>query len=228
MESDIDIDALRAYLVSIFPENKDSDFTYEGFKLNTNAELVGKYGNFFNRTLNMINKNFEGKLGIDFSDIKENLNENDREMIEAIETLPDEIGKLFAKTEFRAAYKEIMRFASIGNTYLEKSAPWTLIKNGNLDEAKKVLYLCLNMAKALAIVASPIMPNRTAEIWSEQLNFSGRPDDANQWQEASKIDISKAHKVNLPKPLFARLDDETIERYKQELSKPFDIKDLKK
>ena len=156
------------------------------------------------------------------------MNENDREMIEAIETLPDEIGKLFAKTEFRAAYKEIMRFASIGNTYLEKSAPWTLIKNGNLDEAKKVLYLCLNMAKALAIVASPIMPNRTAEIWSEQLNFSGRPDDANQWQEASKIDISKAHKVNLPKPLFARLDDETIERYKQELSKPFDIKDMKK
>ena len=228
MESDIDIDALRAYLVSIFPENKDSDFTYEGFKLNTNAELVGKYGNFFNRTLNMINKNFEGKLGIDFSDIKDNLNENDREMVEAIETLPDEIGKLFAKTEFRAAYKEIMRFASIGNTYLEKSAPWTLIKNGNLDEAKKVLYLCLNMAKALAIVASPIMPNRTAEIWSEQLNFSGRPDDANLWQEASKIDISKAHKVNLPKPLFARLDDETIERYKQELSKPFDIKDLKK
>ena len=227
MDSDVDIDALRAYLVSIFPENKDSDFTYEGFKLNTNAELVGKYGNFFNRTINMINKNFGGELGIDFDDIKNNLDENDKEMVDAIENCPKTIGDLFQKTEFRAGYKEILRFASIGNTYLEKTAPWSLIKNEKFDDAKKVLYLCLNMAKSLAIVASPIMPNRTAEIWSEQLNFSGRPDDANNWAEASKINIPKTHKINLPKPLFARLDDETIERYKVELAKPFDIKDLK-
>lgn len=227
MDSDIDIDALRAYLVSIFPENKDSDFAYEGFKLNTNAELVGKYGNFFNRTLNMINKNFGGTLAIDFDDVKDNLNENDKEMVEAIETLPNQIGDLFAKTEFRMAYKEIMRYASIGNTYLEKSAPWTMIKNGDLESAKKVLYLCLNMAKSLAIVASPIIPNKTAEIWSEQLNFAGRPDAEDMWQDACKINIKKDHKVNTPKPLFARLDDDIIEKYKQELSVPFDIKDLK-
>lgn len=217
MDSDVDIDALRAYLVSIFPENKDSDFTYEGFKLNTNAELVGKYGNFFNRTLNMINKNFAGELGIDFEDIKDSIDENDQEMINAISSCPETIADLFEKTEFRAAYKEILRFASIGNTYLEKTAPWTLIKNGDLDSAKKVLYLCLNMAKALAIVANPIMPTRTAEIWSEQLNLSGTPADSGIWEDASKINISKSHKVNLPKPLFARLDDETIERYKTEL-----------
>ncbi len=218
LNSDVDIDALRAYLVSIFPENKDSDFTYEGFKLNTNAELVGKYGNFFNRTLNMINKNFSGELGIDFDDIKNNLDENDNEMVRAINTCPEEIARLFAETEFRAGYKEILRFASIGNTYLEKTAPWTLIKNGDIDSAKKVLYLCLNMAKALAIVASPIMPNRTAEIWTEQLNFNGNPADEGNWKDASKINIAKTHKVNLPKPLFARLDDETIERYKTELA----------
>lgn len=219
IDSDIDIDALRAYLVSIMPENKDSDFSYEGFKLNTNAELVGKYGNFFNRTLNMINKNFAGSLGIDFEDIKEGLDDNDREMLEAISTLPRQIGELFEKTEFRAAYKEIMRFASIGNTYLEKTAPWTLIKNGDIESAKKVLYLCLNMARSLAIVASPIMPNRTAEIWTEQLAFVGSPDAADKWEEASKISVEKTHKVNLPKPLFARLDDEIIERYKEEFKK---------
>lgn len=218
MESDIDIDSLRAYLVSIFPENKDSDFTYEGFKLNTNAELVGKYGNFFNRTLNMINKNFSGNLDIEFEDIKNILDDNDKEMIEAIQTLPDQIGELFAKTEFRTAYKEIMRFASIGNTYLEKQAPWTLIKNGDVDNAKKVLYLCLNMAKSLAIVGSPIMPNKTAEIWTEQLNFEGSPAEPNMWQEASKINIKKTHKVNLPKPLFARLDDEAIENLKAQFA----------
>ena len=217
MNSDVDIDALRAYLVSIFPENKDSDFVYEGFKLNTNAELVGKYGNFFNRTLNMINKNFAGELGIDFDYIKDNLDENDKEMVEAIKSCPNIIADLFSKTEFRAAYKEILRFASIGNTYLEKTAPWSLIKNGDLESAKKVLYLCLNMAKSLAIVANPIMPNRTTEIWTEQLALPGTPAESGIWEESSKINIQKSHKINLPKPLFARLDDETIERYKTEL-----------
>lgn len=216
LESDIDIDSLRAYLLSIFPENKDSDFSYEGFKLNTNAELVGKYGNFFNRTLNMINKNFGGKIGIDFEEIKDKLDENDKEMMDAISTCPTTIAELFKQTEFRAAYKEIMRFASIGNTYLEKTAPWSLIKNGDVESAKKVLYLCLNMAKSLAIVGSPIMPTKTAEIW-EQLGFSGHPDDNGLWREATKIDLPKSHKINTPKPLFMRLDDETIERYKKEL-----------
>ncbi len=218
-DSGIDVDALRAYLVSVFPENKDSDFTYEGLKSNTNSELVGKYGNFFNRTLNMINKNFGGELGIDFDMIKNNLDENDKEMIDAIHTCPETIANLFSKTEFRAGYKEIMRFASIGNTYLEKTAPWSLIKNGDIDGAKKVLYLCLNMAKALAIVASPIMPNKTSEIWSEQLNLQGHPNDADMWEEASKISIAKDHKINLPKPLFARIDDEMIEKYKEHFSK---------
>ena len=78
---------------------------------------------------------------------------------------------MFSKTEFRAGYKEIMRFASIGNTYLEKTAPWNLIKNGEVEKARKVLYLCLNMAKSLAIVASPVIPNRTAQIWREQFYF---------------------------------------------------------
>ena len=203
-------------MLSIFPENKDSDFSYEGFKLNTNAELVGKYGNFFNRTLNMINKNFAGEIGIDFNDIKDKLDENDKEMVEAISSCPQTIAELFKQTEFRAAYKEIMRYASIGNTYLEKTAPWSLIKNGDIESAKKVLYLCLNMAKSLAIVGSPIMPTKTAEIW-EQLGFDRRPDENGRWIEASKIDVTKTHKINSPKPLFMRLDDETIERYKKEL-----------
>ena len=81
------------------------------------------------------------------------------------------------------------------------------------------------MAKSLAIVASPIMPSKTAEIWTEQLSFTGSPADAENWQDACKINISKSHKTGLPKPLFARIDDEMIEKYKQELSVPFDIKD---
>ena len=226
LDSDIDIDTLRAYLVTVFPENKDSDFKWEDYKGNTNSELVGKFGNFFNRTLNMIWKNFAGELNFELTDEVE-LNEFDNEMIEAIKTYPETIKQALQKTEFRDAYKQIMNFASVGNTYLEKTAPWTLIKNGEIDQAKKVLYLCLNMAKALCIVANPILCNRTQEIWTEQLNFEGAPNEVGGWDKAKEINVPKTHKTNAPKPLYARIDDERLEALKEHFSKPFDVSTLK-
>ena len=226
LDSDIDIDSLRAYLVTVFPESKDSDFKWEDFKGNTNSELVGKFGNFFNRTLNMIWKNFDGQLNFALTKDVE-LNDFDKEMIDAIQNYPKQIKDIFQNTEFRNAYKHIMTFASVGNTYLEKTAPWTLIKNGQIEEAKKVLYLCLNMAKSLCIVANPILCNKTKEIWTQQLNFKGLPNDKGIWDNACEIDVKKEHKINAPKPLYARIDDDELEKLKEHFSKPFDINSLK-
>lgn len=242
LTSDIDIDTLRAYLVTVFPENKDSDFKWEGYRDVVNADLVGKFGNFFNRCLNMIYKNFEGRLDFEFDgEIKnaiENkeyeklsnfgLNEFDVEMIKAIQEYPNLISDLFSKTEFIKAYKEIMNFASVGNGYIEKSAPWSLIKNGDMDNAKKVLYLCLCMAKSLCICAAPIIPNRATEIWQEQLNFTGAPTDENVWAKAGKIDIKKTHQTLSPKPLFARVDDEILAKRKEEFEQTINLKDYLK
>ena len=120
-----------------------------------------------------------------------------------------------------------MKFASIGNTYLEKTAPWSLIKQEKFDEVRKILYICLNMAKALAIVANPIIPTRTQEIWSEQLNFDGELAGGVDFMEACNVNIAKTHKTNAPKPLYARVDDERLEALKAELSEPFDLNSLK-
>ncbi len=226
LSSDIDMDTLRAYLVSVFPEAKDADFKWSEYKDIVNADLVGKFGNFFNRTLNMIWKNFAGDLNFEItSDIV--LDENDKEMLEAIKNMPKEIAKNYSETEFRLAYKNIMKFASIGNTYLEKTAPWSLIKQEKFDEVRKILYICLNMAKALAIVANPIIPTRTQEIWSEQLNFDGELAGGVDFMEACNVNIAKTHITNAPKPLYARVDDERLEALKAQLCEPFDLNSLK-
>ena len=225
MDSDIDIDTLRAYLVSVFPEAKDSDFKWADYKDVVNADLVGKFGNFFNRTLNMIYKNFNGEMNFNLEGVE--LDENDKVMIDAIENMPNEIAENYRDTEFRQAYKNIMKFASVGNQYLEKTAPWTLLKQERVEEVKKILYICLNMAKALCIVANPIIPTKTQEIWTEQLNFEGVLNGEVMFEEANKVNIKKEHKTNAPKPLFARVDDERLEKLKEELSVPFDLNSLK-
>lgn len=225
LTSDIDIDTLRAYLVTVFPENKDSDFKWDGFKDVVNADLVGKFGNFFNRSLNMIWKNYQGKLDYELGN---NLDENDVEIINAIKTYPEKIKKLLQKTEFREAYREIMNYASVGNQYIEKTTPWTLLKNGEIEKNKKVLYLCLNLAKSLAIVAHPIIPFRTEQIWREQLNFTKDITGLNIWEDANKIDIPKYHIILPPKPLFARIDKEVLDKYIHEFNQLIDLKKLVK
>ena len=226
LSSDIDIDTLRAYLATVLPEHKDSDFRWEGYRDNTNSEIVGKFGNFFNRTLNMIWKNFEGKLDIDINCITPN--EQDEVVLNAIQTYPGKIAALFEKAEIRAAYKTIMEYASIGNVYLERTAPWTHIKNGNIDECRKILYLCLCLAKSLAIVASPILPISTQKIWSEQLGFDGDCAASGMWQLASKVDVSKNHQTKKPMPLYARIDDERLCDLKNQLTSGVELKELLK
>ena len=221
---EIDIDALRAYLTTIIPENKDTDYKWEDYKNNCNSELVGKYGNLFNRTLNMIKNYFGGKLDINFDDVKNNLNENDAEIVNAIKNMPDTIAKSFDKTEIRDAYRLIMQYATIGNGYLEKSAPWQLMKQENkINDAKKVLYLCLNLCASLCIVASPIIPQKVKELWQNQIGLSGDPTANDMWEKSKEFLIEKNHTIKGVSPIFERVDQEKLEKLKAILSEPYDI-----
>ncbi len=221
-ENDIDIDTMRAYLTTVIPETRDSDFKWESFKDNTNAELVGKLGNLFNRTINMIQKNFGGKLNFELNDSVK-LNEYDKALLEKIKTAPQDIADSFEKAELREAYKKIMAYASAGNLYLEQTAPWQLVKQEKMDEVAKVLYLCLNLCASLAIVASPIMPNKMKDIWQNQIGLSGDPTANDMWDKASELLITKDHVCLKPAPLFERLDDEKLEKIKEIFSVPYDF-----
>lgn len=223
LDSDIEIDVLRSYLTTIIPETKDSDYKWEGFKATTNSELIGKLGNFFNRTLNLIWKDFEGRLeqgpvsGLDI---------NDEHMIESIGREPSAIGDLYFKAEFREAYKRIMQYASIGNVYLDRKAPWKLMKEGKRDEARKSLYLALNLCKSLAIVASPILPESMQRLWTEQLNLPGLLSTPRMWEESDKVDIRQDHAINKPSPLYKQIDDARLEALQAHFSKTHSLEQL--
>ncbi len=221
LTSDVEVDSLRGYLASILPENKDSDWKWDEYKNSTNSDLVGKLGNFFNRTINMIYKNFPSGLDFGAEDLKD-LNEEDNTIIAAIKEEPTKISSLFASIELREAFKQVIALSSVGNVYLEHSAPWSMIKNGDMESAKKVLYLCLNLCKALAVLADPFVPFKMAEAWS-QLNFNGKVDDEGRLLNLGKIDVEKGHVVNAPAPLFRRIDDDYLNKLKEEFSEPYDL-----
>jgi len=224
-ENNIDIDALRAYLTTIIPENRDTDYKWEDYKNNCNSELVGKFGNLFNRTLNMIKNYFSSTIDINFDDIKDNLNDFDKETIDAIKSMPNKIADAYEKAELREAYKLIMNYATIGNGYIEKSAPWALVKQEKMFEAKKVLYIALNLCASLCIVSSPIIPQKTEELWKNQIGLSGSPCDNDIWDKSTRFNIEKNHIIKDVKPLFERIDNTRLEEIKAILSEPYEIAD---
>lgn len=224
LDSDIEIDALRGYLMSIMPETKDSDWKWEEFKNNTNSELIGKFGNFFNRTINLLYKNFPN-LDVDFNSITE-LDDLDKHIIESLETISTNVVENYKNIKFRDAYKQLMSLAIEANTYLEHKAPWTLIKNEKMEEAKKVLYICLNICKSLAILGSPIMPSKMQEVWANQLCFAGKVDEKGNISNVGKITVEKNHKVGEPKPLFRRIDDDYLANLTEHFSNSLDIATL--
>ena len=223
-DENIDIDTLRAYLTTIIPENRDTDFKWEDFKNNTNSELVGKFGNLFNRSLNMVKNYFNGQINYDYKKTN-SFNDNDLEIMQAINTYPEKIAKAFDSVELRDAYKLIMQYTTVGNGYIEKSAPWALIKQEKYDEAEKVLFFALNLCASLCIVASPIIPQKTNELWTNQLNLKGSPTKNDFWQNATKFNIKKGHKIGEISPIFERIDNDKLSKIKEIMSMPFDIND---
>ena len=221
----IDIDTLRAYLATIIPENRDTDFKWEDFKNNCNSELVGKFGNLFNRSLNMVKSYFGGTLNLPLPAESE-LNDLDKEILQAIKEYPQKISEAFEKAELREAYKLVMSYATVGNGYVEKSAPWALMKQEKSAEAQKVLRLALNLCASLCVVASPFIPQKVKTLWQDQLALPGDPTSPDFWQNASKLNIPTPHTIGTPQPIFERFDDAKLKELRDFMSTPFDIKEF--
>ncbi|OUJ19088.1 Methionyl-tRNA synthetase [Methanonatronarchaeum thermophilum] len=190
-----DPDAIRYYLTSIMPENKDSNFTWEGFQTKNNEELVSTYGNYVHRVLTLTENKLNGE-------IKTNKNEVDPEVQQKINETVEEAGKKIDNREFKKALEKIISLAAYGNTYLNQKEPW---KNNN---PSKTLYNCLNIVKTLAITTAPFMPNSSNQLWKTLNNNTSIHQQ--KWSEAKKpIKDTKIHK---PKPLFKKIENEEIEQ----------------
>ena len=55
-------DSIRYFLTTNAPENRDTDFSWREFISSHNAELLGAYGNFINRTLKFLEKSYDGQI----------------------------------------------------------------------------------------------------------------------------------------------------------------------
>ncbi len=185
------IDSLRYALAMNFPETRDSDFTWKDFQQRNNNELSAIFGNFVNRTLIFLHKNFEGKvpelsekytnLDRDWTDLAQAHNsgddvtememqfavkysENDLNLIRSLCTGVIKISELYGRYRFRDGITQTMNIARAANKYFNDEEPWKSAKSDK-DATAKTMYVCLQLVRSLAVVFAPILPFTSERIY---------------------------------------------------------------
>ena len=200
-------DVLRYVLTANAPETKDNNFTWKDFQERNNSELVGVYGNFVNRALQLTKKYWNGVV----PECGE-LTDYDKQTLEEFKDVKKKVEDLLNVFKFRDAQKEAMNLARIGNKYIADCEPWKVWKT-DPKRVETILYISLQLVANLAIAFEPFLPFSSAKL-RKMINIDGC-----DWNQLGATDLLKAgHQLNEPELLFEKIEDETIQHQLDKLA----------
>ncbi|EMA46766.1 methionine--tRNA ligase [Halococcus saccharolyticus] len=198
LDEGFDTDLYRYYVTTGTGFQQDVDFSWERFAERVNGELVGTLGNFCYRSLLFAHRNYDGTPAGDVSE----------EVTERIEDAIDDFAAGVDDYSIRAVGQAPVKLAQFGNEYIQGYEPW------NLDDPERgsVIRDCIQLAKAIAVLAEPVMPSTAERLWN-QLGESGSVHDAtlDAALEAPSADF------DAPEELFAKIDDDRVAELNEEL-----------
>lgn len=196
-------DMLRYALAVNLPETRDSDFYLKDFQARINNELADITGNFVNRTIAFIDKNF--KCTVPKSGAHDKL---DKEIIEAVKKAPDVVGEMFEHYNFREGLMEVMNLSRAANKYFNDSEPWKTLKS-NPERCSTTLNIAVQIVRSLAILLEPVVPVTSQKIWNLlNLDVSMREEG---WDSASEFRIKEGHGLSKPEILITKIEDKQID-----------------
>ena len=194
-------DAVRYFVLSNLPENKESNFTWERFVDVVNDELVANLGNFINRTLVFYQEKMGGKLRV----VK-----MEKWMKDAINEALVRTGNSLEKVEFsNAIHHGLMELARFSNRYFNEKEIWALIKSDR-KEAEQVMYNLLQLVEAFRILIAPFLPEAHEKLSKMLGRESLEPivgDDNNEWKFVEVKETKLSGEVEV---LFQKLDKEEV------------------
>lgn len=182
-------DGIRYFLIREIPFGDDGDFSEEALVERYNNELANNFGNFAQRTISFIWKNFDGKVP----------EGSPSQITSTIKDKIDKTEKLWKETRLRDGLEEILSISAIGNEYFQKQEPWKTIKEDK-EKAALCLYNCIQILKDLCILFYSIIPE-SCEKLAKQLNIEI------DWKNLGK-DLEPGHEIGKPEILFKKIQKE--------------------
>ena len=185
------VDPVRFYLMKEMVLGQDSNFSMDSFIKCYNSDLANDFGNLLSRVSNLVNKFYNGSLveGEDLSEGGLAIKKNAKETINEVSMLMDEM-------KINDAIERVLQFVRNVNKFLELTAPWKVVKT-DLKRAGRILFTAAESIRVIALLFSPIMPNRTKSV----LNILNSKNKAVYW---GGLEVNG--KIKTHEPLFPRIE----------------------
>ena len=221
------LDPFRYYLMREATYGQDADYSKRAMVQRINSDLANDLGNLLNRTIGMQKKYFDSKVVLN-----EVTDTFDAEIKALWEEVLVNVEKRMNEYQFSEALKEIWKFISRMNKYIDECEPWKLAKDeDSKDRLSTVMYNLVEGLYKIAALISPFMPDTAQKM----LNQLGLEVDA----EKMKLEDVKAWgaypvggKLNAAEPIFPRVEFEEVPKkeYNENLTieNPITIDDFSK
>lgn len=190
MLNKFDADSIRYFCIANGPEKRDSNFTFADYHAMHNGEIVNKFGNFVNRTLNY--KGLEGVLpgGV-----------LDEQIKQKIDATFEVVEQNILASNFRDALASVMELVEDANKYYDTKQPWVLKKQEDQTDFNNCIYTCVQIIANLSILLEPFMPFSAKKI-RDYLGINEV-----KWQ---RVEVECGKQFGTIEPLFTRLTDSDV------------------
>ena len=221
----------RYYLLSMRPEVSDTDFRWDDFQAKNNNELLSNLGNLINRVLVFSFKNFNGKVP-KFNPEKLTKDEDLKFLKDLLKSFNEYIS-LQKKPQIKDALRVLMEISTLGNGYLQLTAPWNLLKKNtpqyDEERAQTLFYVFMSLIRFIGALAEPFIPSFSAKLYEiMNIKYEGKEltviktvldyIEANKGKEETFLYncklIEEEHSFNQPHPLFKKISDNEIKEFK--------------
>lgn len=180
-------DCLRYFLIREIPLGQDGDFSEEALVERYNNELANNFGNFAQRTITFICKNFDCKIP----------EGKPSEVRDAAKEKIKNAEKLWRELKLREGVEEILSISSLANEYFQREEPWKAVKEDK-KRAAQCIYNCTQILKDLCILFYPVIPG-SCEKLAKQLNTGI------DWKNLEK-ELKPGHMLGRPEILFKKIE----------------------
>ena len=203
-------DYWRWWLLSNAPENSDTNFTWDSFQNTINKDLADVLGNFITRVTKFSFSKFGSKIPM-----SNKYGVLETKTINEIELLYEKYNNFLTKLEIRKASQELRNMWVVGNEYLQKAQPWSILKKDE-TKAKMIIRFSFHLINLYCLISEPYIPDSCEKI---RKNFGLQK--KTEWPERlEKIFdyLTDENEMNSANILFPKITDSEKESFQEKFS----------
>jgi len=192
------LESVRYFLMREIPFDNDGDFSNTKFVDRYTSDLANGLGNLTSRILSMIEKYSNNQIPA--------VTAVDRSPIDLLEKeiWPTYIGYM-DKWKFVHALETAWKFITYCDQTISDKKPWTMAKEGKLEEVQNLLYHLCESLRHIAIMIYPVMPETAEKIIGQlglnpSTEFAKPISELQQWSE-----LTVGNQITKGEILFPRL-----------------------